>query len=126
MSSGKNLKYQLPKHEFGNLKTLTESGQEIQMDFSGKLNNKKLNRDHRILIAIDRFHKWPTAEICKSSDTKGVINFLKQNFNLYGEPEKIKRTKVERSFQKNTRNFANRKISKSNTARRECTQVRER
>ena len=89
MSSGKNSKYQLPKHEFGNLRTLTEPGQEIQIDFSGKLNNKKLNGDHQILIAIDRFSKWPTAKICKSSESKEVINFLKQNFSLYGLPEKI-------------------------------------
>ena len=66
MSSGKNLKYQLPKHKFGKLKTLTELGQEIQIDFSGKLNNKKLNGDHQIQIAIDRFSKQPTAKICKS------------------------------------------------------------
>ena len=93
MSSGKNFKYQLPKHELGKLKTLTEPGQEIQIDFSGKLNNKKLNGDHQFLIAIDRFSKWPTAKICKSSETKEVINFLKQNFNLYGLPEKIKTDK---------------------------------
>ena len=53
MSSGKNLNYQLQKHEFGKLKTLTELGQEIQINFSGKLNNKKLNGDHQTLIAID-------------------------------------------------------------------------
>ena len=40
MLSGKNLKYQLPKHEFGKLKTLTEPGQEIQIDFSGNLKTK--------------------------------------------------------------------------------------
>ena len=44
MSSGKNLKYLLPKNEFEKLKTLTEPGQEIQIDFSGKLNNKKIKR----------------------------------------------------------------------------------
>ena len=44
MSSGKNLNYQLPKHEFGKLKTLTELGQEIQIIFSGKLNSKKTER----------------------------------------------------------------------------------
>ena len=82
MSSGKNLKYQIPKHEFGKLKTLTEPGQEIQIDFSGKLNNKKPNGDQQSLIAIDRFSEWPTAKICISSETKEVINFLKQNFNL--------------------------------------------
>ena len=93
MSSGKNLKYQLPKHEFGKLKTLTEPGQGIQIDFSGKLNNKNLNGDHQILTAIDRFSNWPTAKICKCSETKEVINFLKQRFNLYRLPEKIRTDK---------------------------------
>ena len=94
MSSGKNLKYQLQKHEFEKLKTLTEPGQEIQFDFSGKLNNKKLSGDHQILIAIDRFSKWPTAKICNTSKPKEIKkNFLKQNFNVYGLPEKIKTDK---------------------------------
>ena len=93
MASGKNLKYQIPKREFGKLKTLTEPGQEIQIDFSGKLNNKKLNGEHQILIAVDRFSNWPTAKKCKSAETKEVINFLKQRFNLYGLPEKIKTDK---------------------------------
>ena len=125
MASGKNLKYQIPKREFGKLKTPTEPGQEIQIDFSGKLNNKKLNGEHQILIAVDRFCKWPTAKICKSAETKEVINFLKQNFNLYGLLEKIKRTKAERLSQKNTKNFANRKTLKSNIVHREFIPVRE-
>ena len=57
LASGKNLKYQLPKSHYGNLKTLTEPGQEIQIDFTGKLHNKKINEDVQILIAIDRFSK---------------------------------------------------------------------
>ena len=57
MSSGKNLKYQLPKNEFGKLKTITEPVQEIQIHFSGKLNNKKLHGEHQILIAVHRFSK---------------------------------------------------------------------
>ena len=90
MSSGKNLNYQIPKNETGKLKTLTEPGQEIQIDFSGKLNNKKLNGEHKLLIAVDRFSEWPTVKICKSTETKEVLNFSNQNFNLYGLPEKIK------------------------------------
>ena len=43
MSSGKKSKYQLSKHDFRKLKTLTEPGLEIQIDFLGKLNNKKLD-----------------------------------------------------------------------------------
>ena len=93
LSSGKNLKYQLPKNESGKLKTLTEPGQKLQIDFTGKLHNKKLNGESQLLIAVDRFSKWPTVKICKTSETKEVINFLKQNFNLYGIPEKIKSDK---------------------------------
>ena len=44
MASGKTLNYQLPKNEFGKLKTLSERGQEIQIDFSEKLNHKKTER----------------------------------------------------------------------------------
>ena len=93
MSSGKNLKYQLPKNESEKLKTLTEPGQEIQIYFTGKLHNKKLNGENQLLIAVDRFTKWPTVKICKTSELKEVNNFLKQNFNLYGLPEKIKSDK---------------------------------
>ena len=93
MSSGKNLKYQLPKNESGKLKSLTAPGQEIQIDFTGKLHNKKLNGENQLLIAVDRFSKWPTVKICKTSESKEVINFLKQNFNLSGLPEKIKSDK---------------------------------
>ena len=93
LSSGKNLKYQIPKNENGKLKILTEPGQKIQIDFTGKLHNKKLNGESQLLIAIDRFSKWPTVKICKTTETKEVINFLTQNFNLYGIPEKIKSDK---------------------------------
>ena len=55
LSSGKNLKYQIPKNENGKLKILTEPGQEIQIDITGKLHNKKLNGESQLLIAIDRF-----------------------------------------------------------------------
>ena len=51
---------------------------------------KKINGENQLLIAIDRFSKWPTVKICKTAETKKVLNFLKQNFNLYGLPEEIK------------------------------------
>ena len=48
LSSGKNLKYQIPKNESGKLKVLTEPGQEFQIDFTGKLHNKKLNGENQL------------------------------------------------------------------------------
>ena len=88
---------------------MTEPGQEIQIDFSGTLNNKKLNGEHQILIAIDRFSQWPTAKNLKSSETKEVLNFLKQNFHLYGLPEKIKTNRGAAFVWKEFKKFCNTK-----------------
>ena len=82
LASGKTLKYQLPNIHYGKLKTLTEPGQEIQIDFTGKLHNKRINGDVQILIAVDRFSKWPTVKICKVAETKEVISFLTNNFKF--------------------------------------------
>ena len=74
LASGKSLKYQLLKTHCGKLRTLTELGQEIQIDFTGKLHDKNLHSELQILIAVDRFGKWPTVKICKTSETKKVIS----------------------------------------------------
>ena len=66
LASGKNLKYQLPKKHYEKLEKLSEPGEETQIDFTGKLHNKKLNSEVQILIAVDRFSKWPTVKICKT------------------------------------------------------------
>ena len=71
------------------MEKLSESGQEIQINFPGKLHNKQISGDVQILIAVDRFSKRPTVKICETAETKEVLNFLANNFNLYGIPEKI-------------------------------------
>ena len=53
----RKLKYQLPNNHYGKLKSLTEPGQETQIDFTGKLLNKRINGDVHFLIAVDRFSK---------------------------------------------------------------------
>ena len=44
LASGKSLQYQLPKKHYGKLEKLSEPGQEIQIGFTRKLQNKKLTR----------------------------------------------------------------------------------
>ena len=105
LASGKNLKYQLPSKHYGKLEKLTEPGQEIQIDFTEKLHNQKIHGDVQILIAVDRFSKWPTVKICKTAETKEVIQFLTSNFNLYGIPEKIKSDKGGACISKEYREF---------------------
>ena len=105
LASGKNLKYQLPKNHYGKLEKLTEPGQEIQIDFTGKLHNKRINGDVQILIAVDRFSKWPTVKISKTAETKEVSNFLSNKFNLYEIRKRSNRIKGEPLYRKNTENF---------------------
>ena len=83
LASVKNLNYQLPEKHYEKLlvEKLSEPGQEIQIDITEKLHNKNLSGGTQILIAEDRFNKWPTAKICKISGTKEVANFLSSNFN---------------------------------------------
>ena len=105
LASGENLKYQLPKKHYGKLEKLSEPGQEIQFDFTGIFYNKHLHGETQILIAVDRFSKWPIVKICKSAETKEVINFLTSNFNLYGIPEKITSDKGGAFISKEDREF---------------------
>ena len=75
MSSGENLRYQLPSTEKIKLLVLAEHGQEIQFDFSGNLYNKHVTGKLSILIGIDRYSKWPVVRICKLTETKEVKKF---------------------------------------------------
>ena len=102
----KNRKYQLPNKLYGGLKKLTEPGQGLQNDFTGKLYNIKIEGDVQILIASHRFTKWPTAKLCKTFETKEVIQFLTKKVKLYGIPEKSKSDKGEPSYQKIIKNIS--------------------
>ena len=44
MASGKNLKYQIPKREFGKLKTLTEPGRRNSNRLFQKIKQQKIKR----------------------------------------------------------------------------------
>ena len=74
-AAGKNLITQLPQSEINRLKTLTEPSQEIQLDFVDPINAKSRG-NIKILVAIDRFNKWPTAQICENTASRTVIEFL--------------------------------------------------
>ena len=63
-AAGKNIVTQIPSTEKNNLEILTEPNQEIQLDFAGPIKSKTRGVVY-ILVAIDRFSKWPTAQICK-------------------------------------------------------------
>ena len=59
------------------------------MDFTGLIKSTK-RVDVYILVAIDRFSKWPTAQVCKNTDTRTVLKVLTKYFTDNGTPRCIK------------------------------------
>ena len=88
-AAGKNLITQIPSTEKNNLEILTEPNQEIQLDFAGPIKSKTRG-DVYILVAVDRFSKWPTAHVCKTTDTGTVLKILTEFFTYNGTPRCIR------------------------------------
>ena len=74
-AAGKSIITRIPSTEKNNLEISTEPNQEIQLDFAGPIKSKTRG-DVYILVAIDRFSKWPTAHICNSTDSRTVPKLL--------------------------------------------------
>ena len=116
-AAGKNIVTQSPSTEKNNLETLTETNQEIQLGFADSI-KLKTRGDVNILVAIDRFSKWPTAQVCKNTDTRTVLkvypNFL-QTMERHGASEP---TTVVASKKTNSKNSA---VTKTYIKRIICT-----
>ena len=59
------------------------------MDFAGQIKSKTRG-DVYILVAVDRFSKWPTAQVCKKTDTRTILKFLTKYFTDNGTPQCIR------------------------------------
>ena len=86
-ASGMNLVTQLPSTEKYKLENLSELNQEVQLDFAGPI---KLKTRGNVYILIDRFSKWPTAQICKNTDSRTVLNCLTKYCSDNGTPRSIR------------------------------------
>ena len=87
--NGKNLKTKLTAKDIGQLKTLTEPNEEIQIDFYGPF---KYNGTKKFLIvAVDRFSKWVNIKAVNNTGTAQVLTFIKQIITDNGHPKTIKK-----------------------------------
>ena len=90
MHSEFTYRYRLsPSTGKNNLEILTEPNQEIQLDFAGPIKSKTRG-DVYILVAVDRFSKWPTAQVCKNTETRTVLKFSTKYFTDNGTPQCIR------------------------------------
>ena len=86
---GKNAKYIIPKNSAKPLPLLTQPGQELQLDYAGPLENHK-GKNINLMIAIDRYSKFPSVKVTKSTGGKSTIKFLRTYIDTHGIPESIK------------------------------------
>ena len=87
--TGKNIKSIIPTTQISELPALSEPNEELNLDFTGPLDNT-WGKNKYILLCIDRFSKFPSAKITSSTSSNTVIEFLKDYFYLDGIPNSIR------------------------------------
>ena len=86
---GKNVKYLISKNTSKPLPLLTQPGQEVQLDYAGPIENQKGTKIY-LLVAIDRFSKFPSVKVTKSTSGKCTVKFLRSYIDTHGVPESIR------------------------------------
>ena len=72
---GKNAKYIISKNATKPLPLLRQPGQEVQLDYAGPLEDYKGKKTY-LLVAVDRYSKFPSVKITKSTGEKCRRNFF--------------------------------------------------
>ena len=62
---------------------------EIQIDFGGPIYNEK-NHEVYFLVCLDRFSKFPTAEVFDRANAENILNFLQEYVLPHGIPRMIR------------------------------------
>ena len=91
---GINLNSLIPKSDLGNLPKLLKPNQEIQLDYAGPIPNES-NNDTYILVAIDRFSRYPSAIVHPNCDKPTTINFIQKYCEFHGIPRSIRCDQVQ-------------------------------
>ena len=77
VKSGKNLKSLIPASKWAPLKLCKVPNAEIQIDFGGPIYNEK-SQEVYFLAWIDRFSKFPTAELFDRANADSILKFLEK------------------------------------------------
>ena len=87
--AGKNLKNMCSKNDIGKIPEPKEPNESIQLDFWGPINYLKESKKY-VLVAVDRFSRWPSAMVCNSNRSDKIIKFLKAYIIAHGVPRQIR------------------------------------
>ena len=86
---GKNLKPASTFNTAKSLPVLSGPNQELQLDFAGPILDEKGSKIF-LLVAIDRFSKFPSVLISKTTGAKKVTKFLDSYIRIHGLPRSIR------------------------------------
>ena len=86
---GKNLKRASTFNTAQPLPALSGPSQELQLDFAGPILDDKGSKIF-LLVAVDRFSKFPPVLISKTTGAKKVTNFLDSYIRIHGLPHSIR------------------------------------
>ena len=76
------------KGDIGKIYEPREPNESLQLDFWGPV--KYLNESGKyVLVAVERFSRWPSAMICGNNRSDKVLKFMKHYISHHGVPRKI-------------------------------------
>ena len=87
-AAGKNLKTIIKKNQLGTVPEPKEPNESVQLDFWGSINYLNEPRKY-VLVAVDRFSRWPSAMVCGNNRSDKILKFLKSYITNHGVPRKI-------------------------------------
>ena len=71
------------------MESVVKYNEEVQLDFAGPLPDK-LNKDAYILVAIDKWSKFPTAKIVSNTTADIAIKFMQRCISNNGVPRRLR------------------------------------
>ena len=87
-AAGKDLKTIIKKNQLGTVPEPKEPNESVQLDFWGPINYLNESRKY-VLVAVDRFSRWPSAMVCGNNRSDKILKFLKNYITNHGVPRKI-------------------------------------
>ena len=96
----KSLKQLGAKNDIGKVYEPREPNECLQLDFWGPI--RYFNETSKnVLVAVDRFSRWPSAMICWNNKSDKVLKFIKNYISHHGVPRKIFKDQVSHRKQLN-------------------------
>ena len=86
---GKNAKYIIAKNASKPLPLISQPGRELPLDYAGPFEDTKGKKIY-LLVAIDRYSKFPSVKITKTSGCKSSVKFLRTCTDTHGIPKSVR------------------------------------